>query len=63
MASIYAKIKDGIVKNVQVIEDGDHLDPQFNWVDLGSNTNGVYIGCTYDGQVFMPPPSIPDDQG
>ena len=54
-ATVWAKIYQGVVVNIQMCENGDHFDPADTWVDLGMNPNAVDIGWTYDGTSFFPP--------
>ena len=55
MATIWAKILNGLVVNIQMAADSDQKDPDFVWVDLGSNPNGVDIGWSYDGTNLIAP--------
>jgi hypothetical protein len=54
----YAKIQNGVVVNIQMIGQGDFLDPTFTWVDVDAVTavdgSWVGIGYTYDGTNFTP---------
>ena len=59
MASVYAKIENGTVVNMQMAESTDVFDTAFTWIQITTQTctNGspVQIGCTYDGTNFILP--------
>jgi hypothetical protein len=70
--SIYAKIQNSIVVNMQLLSSTDFMDPAFTWVLIinpycedGITATGV--GCSYDGKGFIaapgsnqpPPPPVP----
>lgn len=57
----YAKINSvRIVINIQLLDDGDTLDPNFTWIDIENVVCGdgssVSPGCTYDGTNFAAMP-------
>lgn len=55
MATIWAKIKNDTVVNIQMCEVGDIFDSNFTWVDLGNNPDNVSVGWKYDGNTFSLP--------
>jgi hypothetical protein len=52
----YAKIQNGVVVNTQVMNQGDALDPAFQWQPIDGVTcldgSPVQIACTWDGTNF-----------
>ncbi len=46
-------------KVVQVEASKFDVHPSLEWVDLGSNSEGVAPGWSYDGSAFAPPPAEP----
>jgi hypothetical protein len=63
MGKTYAKIDMtnpgsgiGTVVNMQIINTGDPLDPNFTWVDVTTMTPQPGMTWTYDGTNFIPPP-------
>lgn len=62
MPSIYAKIQNGVVINMQMMETTDTFDPTYTWIaiiitnqvpsPICTDGSQVQIGCTYDGTNF-----------
>lgn len=59
MNSVYAKILNSMVINMQIAATGDYFDPAYTWIVITAQvcTDGspVQIGCGYDGTNFTPP--------
>ena len=65
----YAKIANGIVVNVQLLDPEDPQDPSFIWdnIDAKACQDGapIQIGCKFSGGIYTniaPPPSVPLNQ-
>ncbi len=61
MPDTYAKIKNGVVVNTQMIGPGDLLDPSDVWVNISGlaciDGSPIQIGTLYDGTNFTQPTS------
>jgi len=59
--SIYAKIFNGVVINIQVMQSTDYQDPQFTFICIdnvrASDGSPVQTGYSYDStsNIFNPP--------
>lgn len=58
--AIYARISNGIVLDVQLLDDVSQQDPAFIWVDLSAVNPHPEVGWSYDGVNFIHP-GLPND--
>lgn len=67
----YAKIANGLVVNIQLLDPQDPQDPNFVWDDIDGKScqdgTAIQIGCTFNGTIYTspvitPPPTLPLNQ-